>query len=52
MKRFACLILLAGVAGCDVDLSGLGCGDARTFSDEISATALDALLEGARAAAQ
>lgn len=44
MKRLACLMMVAGLAGCDLDLSGIGCGDARSFSDEISATSLNALL--------
>jgi hypothetical protein len=48
MKRFACLILLAGVAGCDLDLADLGCGNARTFTDEISATGLTGLLADAQ----
>jgi hypothetical protein len=48
MKRFACLILLAGVAGCDLDLADLGCGNARTFTDEISATGLNGLLADAQ----
>lgn len=45
MRRLACLIAVVGLAGCDLDLDGLGgCSDPREFSDEISATGLTALL--------
>lgn len=45
MRRLASLIAVVGLAGCDLDLDGLGgCSDRREFSDEISATGLTTLL--------
>lgn len=49
MRRLASLIGVVALAGCDLDLTGLGCGDAREFSDEISATNLSALIIDAEA---
>jgi hypothetical protein len=40
---------VTALAGCDLDLSDLACSDARNFSDEISATSLNALLVDAEA---
>ncbi|MGQ0561032.1 MAG: hypothetical protein ACT443_04065 [Gemmatimonadota bacterium] len=48
MKRVAGLIALAALGGCDLDLSGLTCSEPRNFSDEISASALNALLVDAQ----
>ena len=44
MKRFLGLIVVTALAGCDMDLSGFDCEESRSFSDEISATAIDAIL--------
>lgn len=49
MRRLAGLIAVVALAGCDLDLAGLGCADAREFSDEISATNLSALIVDAEA---
>ncbi|MGQ0816012.1 MAG: hypothetical protein ACT4O1_16395 [Gemmatimonadota bacterium] len=44
MQRILGLMTVAALAGCDLDLSGLGCAAERNFSDEISATTLNGLL--------
>ena len=44
MRRIPGLLAVMALAACDLDLSSLGCGEQREFSDEISATGLDALL--------
>lgn len=47
MKRMRGLILLLAVtplAACDLDLSSFDCEESRRFSDEISATGINALL--------
>jgi len=49
MRRVALLVGALALAGCDLDLAGLGsCEYARDFSDEISASGLDALLADAQ----
>jgi hypothetical protein len=45
MKRLACLIAVAALGGCDLDLAGLsGCSYSRNLADEISATGLTGLV--------
>lgn len=44
MKQVLGLIAVAALAGCDLDLSSLDCGESRSFSDEISAAGLSTLL--------
>lgn len=49
MKRLALLAGALALAGCNLDLAGIGvCEYSRDFSDEISATGLDALLADAQ----
>ncbi|HEX6558981.1 MAG TPA: DUF4097 family beta strand repeat-containing protein [Longimicrobiales bacterium] len=50
MKRLALLVGALALTGCDLDLAGIGmCEYSRDFSDEISASGLNALLADAQA---
>ena len=44
MKRFIGLIAVTALTGCDLNNLGFACEEQRSFSDEISATGVNALL--------